>query len=95
MEEAQATLGPVLAVFLSMNNQTSASKAIAELGWQPGNHLALLDDNALYLDTGRNKVLIDTGADRELGPTLGWLAANLQASRVTCTGRRFSKVAIR
>ncbi|MBD2099481.1 MBL fold metallo-hydrolase [Leptolyngbya sp. FACHB-261] len=38
--------------------------------------------NALYLDTGRNKILIDTGSGRELGPTLGRLAANLRAAGV-------------
>jgi glyoxylase-like metal-dependent hydrolase (beta-lactamase superfamily II) len=38
--------------------------------------------NALYVDTGRNKVLIDTGSGRELGPTLGRLAANLQSAGI-------------
>lgn len=38
--------------------------------------------NALYLDTGRHKVLIDTGAGQELGSSLGRVAANLQAAGI-------------
>lgn len=44
MEKATAILGPVLTAFMSMNNQVSASKAMTELGWQPGGYPTLLDD---------------------------------------------------
>lgn len=42
--QAEAQFGTVLATFLSMNTQVSAAKAIAQLGWQPGDNLSLLDD---------------------------------------------------
>ncbi len=38
--------------------------------------------NALYLDTGEHRVLVDTGSGRELGSTLGRLASNLQAADI-------------
>jgi glyoxylase-like metal-dependent hydrolase (beta-lactamase superfamily II) len=41
-----------------------------------------LNFNALFVDTGRNRVLVDTGAGGELGPDLGRLAANLAAAGV-------------
>lgn len=41
-----------------------------------------LNFNALFVDTGRNRVLIDTGAGGELGPELGRLAANLAVAGV-------------
>lgn len=40
--------------------------------------LYILNCNALFVDTGRNKVLIDTGAGKELGAQLGRLATNLK-----------------
>jgi hypothetical protein len=36
--------------------------------------------NAVYIDTGRNKVLIDTGCAGSFGPTAGRLVANLKAA---------------
>lgn len=42
--QAEAQFGTVLATFLSMNNQVSAAKAIAQLGWQPSDNLSLLND---------------------------------------------------
>ena len=41
-----------------------------------------LNFNALFVDTGRHRVLIDTGAGSELGPGLGALVANLSAAGV-------------
>lgn len=41
-----------------------------------------LNFNALLVDTGRSRVLIDTGAGGELGPGPGHLAANLAAADV-------------
>jgi glyoxylase-like metal-dependent hydrolase (beta-lactamase superfamily II) len=38
--------------------------------------------NAVYIDTGRNKVLIDTGCAASFGPTAGKLAANLKAAGI-------------
>jgi glyoxylase-like metal-dependent hydrolase (beta-lactamase superfamily II) len=38
--------------------------------------------NILYLDTGRNKVLIDTGAGNNYLPSLGALKGNLQAAGI-------------
>lgn len=40
----------------------------------------LLQCNALVVDTGRHRVLVDAGAGTELGPDLGRLAAHLAAA---------------
>ncbi len=40
----------------------------------------LLQCNALVVDTGRHRVLVDAGAGTELGPDLGHLAAHLAAA---------------
>ena len=44
--------------------------------------LYTLNCNALFIDTGRNKVLLDTGAGQELGAQLGRLATNLKTAGV-------------
>ena len=44
--------------------------------------LYTLNFNALFVDTGRNKVLLDTGAGKELGLQLGRLANHLKAAGV-------------
>jgi glyoxylase-like metal-dependent hydrolase (beta-lactamase superfamily II) len=49
--------------------------------FQSPNELSLYFD-ALYVNTGRNKVLIDTGAGTELGADLGRLADNLKAAGI-------------
>ena len=43
---------------------------------------ATLHFNAVFIDTGRNKVLIDSGCAGSFGPTAGKLAANLKAAGV-------------
>ncbi len=44
--------------------------------------LYTLNFNALFVDTGRHKVLLDTGAGKELGTQLGRLASNLNVAGV-------------
>jgi len=44
--------------------------------------LYTLNLNALFVDTGRDKVLIDTGAGKELGTQLGHLVNNLKAAGI-------------
>lgn len=44
MEEATATMGPALAAFMSINNQTNAAKAMQQLGWKPQATVSFLED---------------------------------------------------
>jgi glyoxylase-like metal-dependent hydrolase (beta-lactamase superfamily II) len=41
--------------------------------------------NALYVDTGKNKILVDTGAGQLLGPGCGKLKANLRRAGIDLT----------
>ena len=45
---------------------------------------ATLHFNALFVDTGRDKVLIDAGSAASMGPAAGKLAQNLLAAGVDC-----------
>lgn len=44
IEEATATMGPALAAFMSINNQTNAAKAMQQLGWKPQASVSFLED---------------------------------------------------
>jgi glyoxylase-like metal-dependent hydrolase (beta-lactamase superfamily II) len=48
----------------------------------PANSDYLFYVNALYLDTGEHKVLIDSGAGKSFGNTAGYLAENLKSAGI-------------
>lgn len=77
--DGQATL-PAFPTYASNTMEDQLKRSLARNFMDPVNYT--LNFNALFIDTGRNRVLIDTGAGSELGPELGRLSANLAAAGV-------------
>lgn len=72
--------GPVGATFAT-NAAPDAVDAVLAERFLPASG-ARLHFNAVYVDTGRDKVLIDAGSGASFGPTAGLLPANLRAAGV-------------
>lgn len=68
---------PPLPIYAPTANPQEVERAMLERFWSP-NELALYF-NAIYVDTGKQKVLIDTGAGSELGTGLARLIPNIRS----------------
>ncbi len=79
LSDGQATW-PAFPTYASNTTEDELKRSLAQNHMDPVNYT--LNFNALYVDTGRHRVLIDTGAGSELGAGLGRLAANLTAAGV-------------
>ena len=77
--DGQATW-PAYPAYASNTTEEELKRSLASNFMDPINYT--LNFNALVVDTGQNRVLIDTGAGSELGPELGRLAANLDAAGI-------------
>ena len=75
-----ASEGPIGATFATNAAPDAVEAALAER-FLPANR-ATLHFNGVFIDTGRNKVLIDAGSGSSFGPTAGMLPANLRAAGV-------------
>jgi glyoxylase-like metal-dependent hydrolase (beta-lactamase superfamily II) len=71
---------PPLPTYAPTADPKEVERAMVERFWSP-NELALYF-NAIYVDTGAHKVLIDTGAGMELGGGLAKLTQNLRSAGV-------------
>jgi glyoxylase-like metal-dependent hydrolase (beta-lactamase superfamily II) len=77
--DGQATW-PAFPTYASNATEDALKRSLAQNFMDQNNYT--LNFNALFVDTGDRRVLIDTGAGGELGPDLGQLAANLSAAGV-------------
>ena len=77
--DGQATF-PAFPTYASNTSETALRRSLSTHYLNPIDYT--LDFNALFVDTGRHRVLIDTGAGSALGGDLGRLAANLAAAGV-------------
>lgn len=77
--DGQATW-PAFPTYASNTTEAALRRSLIGNDMDPTNYT--LNFNALFVDTGRHRVLVDTGAGVELGPELGRLAANLAAAGV-------------
>jgi glyoxylase-like metal-dependent hydrolase (beta-lactamase superfamily II) len=75
-----ASEGPVGATFATNAPPDAVAATLAER-FAPADR-ALLHFNAVFVDTGRNKILIDAGSGASFGPTAGALPSNLRAAGV-------------
>ncbi len=71
---------PAYPLYAVNASRETVSQALAERFLPTENYT--LQCNVLYLDNGRDKVLIDTGAGATLGPALGKLGKNLQRAGI-------------
>lgn len=71
---------PPLPTYAPMADPKEVERAMVERFWSP-DELALYF-NAVYVDTGTHKVLIDTGAGVELGAGLAKLTQNLRSTGI-------------
>lgn len=81
MVVSDGTLTFPVGFFVPNADPEAAAAALADNFLPTDNVLAHL--NVLYLETDEHRVLIDTGAGNTFGPTVGYLASNLEASGIT------------
>ncbi len=77
---SDGTLSFPVGFFVPNADPAAATAALSGDFLPTDNVLAHL--NVLYLETGEHKVLIDTGAGNTFGPTVGYLASNLEAAGI-------------
>lgn len=77
--DGQATF-PAWPTYAPTAAEAEVRRSLAANQLHPTDHT--LNFNALLVDTGRFRVLVDTGAGGELGPGLGALAANLATAGI-------------
>jgi glyoxylase-like metal-dependent hydrolase (beta-lactamase superfamily II) len=80
MVVSDGTLTFPVGFFVPNADPEAAAAALVDNFLSPENVLAHV--NALYVETAEHKVLIDTGAGNTFGPSVGYLASNLEAAGV-------------